>query len=374
MPALIEQLRAKRKNVYENAKALAGQAANENRAFNESEESRWHQLNAELDSFDKRIGELVDQEKRAKETKDAFDALGAHGQRSTVPSLLPDPSQMSELHRAATSGESLRVETRATVLTSNTGADELATQLELSPREPRRISVAGAMVSQEVSGVEDVKFPKFGDGDAGIVAEGLVKTEYDNITPGSVTPQVITIWLDTTRQNVLTMTNFEQKLRNVLAAKVARREDLLLITTVLGTVGIQTHLGTADAANALLTAAALAANSEVGALPNLAVVHPNDVEDILGTGTISPGSVSDVAGLDLRIHGMQLYPSSHITAGTALVGAWNAAARFVVGIPPIVLVDAISGIKTNAITFLEEEAVNIAVDEPTGFVSVTYGT
>jgi hypothetical protein len=67
---------------------------------------------------------------------------------------------------------------------------------------------------------------------------------------------------------------------------------------------------------------------------------------------------------------MRIYPTSHQTAGFALLGAWRACSTLVVGMDPTYLVDPYTGLKTNKITTLLEEAVAIAVRQPQGFISV----
>jgi hypothetical protein len=121
--------------------------------------------------------------------------------------------------------------------------------------------------------------------------------------------------------------------------------------------------------DAWLDAAAMVCAGDVASEPNLAVVNPADVRAIVGTDVGTGGSASPAFQSFLpTIHGMQIYPSNAISSGEILIGAWNVASRFIVGVPPVVLVDAVSGIKTNEVTILMEEAVQIAVDEPQGFV------
>lgn len=72
---IAKRLRDRRQNVWEQAKELADRAADENRAFDASEQGTWDALNEELDKLDKRIKSVLDGEKRAKEADDAFDAL-----------------------------------------------------------------------------------------------------------------------------------------------------------------------------------------------------------------------------------------------------------------------------------------------------------
>ena len=292
-----------------------------------------------------------------------------------IPSLLPSAEALSALFSAVQQRQSLRLEagleTRAAVLTTTTGADQMTTELGQRPRAPRRIVFAAGVPIERVSGIERAAFPVFGEGDADITPEGQTKTEYSAITPGSVRPQVISIWTDTSRQNLLTMTSFEAKLRTVLAAKVARREDALVASTVLNTTGILQVTGPVDP-DSLLEAAGLIASGEVAAEPNLVLVNPADLPAVVGTSVGTGGSASpDFSQFLPAVHGMRIYPTAAVAAGTALVGAWTAGAIFVVGMEPAYLVDAVSGIKTNTVTILLEEAVALAVEEPQAFCKIS---
>lgn len=73
-----KRLRDRRLNVWEQAKEIADKAAEENRAFSAEEQGTWEALNEELDTLDKRIKAVLEQEERAKEADDAFNRI--HGQ------------------------------------------------------------------------------------------------------------------------------------------------------------------------------------------------------------------------------------------------------------------------------------------------------
>ena len=99
MSEIIKTLRERRQNVWEQAKALADRAADENRAFEGEEEGSWTALNAELDALDKRIKSVLDGEQRAKDIEDSFSKLsGKTVERQSV------DSQSNEL-RAFLRGE-----------------------------------------------------------------------------------------------------------------------------------------------------------------------------------------------------------------------------------------------------------------------------
>lgn len=75
MSEIVKRLRERRANVWEQAKALADAAADENRAFSAEEQGTWDGLNAELDTLDKRIKSALDVEERAKAADEAFERI-----------------------------------------------------------------------------------------------------------------------------------------------------------------------------------------------------------------------------------------------------------------------------------------------------------
>lgn len=75
MSEVVKSLQERRLRVWEEAKALADKAAEENRTFSGEEESSWQSLNAELDALDKRIKAVIDGEQRAKDAEDAMSKL-----------------------------------------------------------------------------------------------------------------------------------------------------------------------------------------------------------------------------------------------------------------------------------------------------------
>lgn len=75
MSEVVKSLQERRLRVWEQAKALADVAAEENRTFSGEEESSWQSLNAELDALDKRIKAVLEGEQRAKDAEDAMTRL-----------------------------------------------------------------------------------------------------------------------------------------------------------------------------------------------------------------------------------------------------------------------------------------------------------
>lgn len=62
-------------NVWNEAKAIAESAADENRSFTSEEQGKWEALQEELGNIDTRLKAVLDTEKRAKEADDAYDEL-----------------------------------------------------------------------------------------------------------------------------------------------------------------------------------------------------------------------------------------------------------------------------------------------------------
>lgn len=80
MSEMVQRLRERRANVWEQMKAIADKAAEDNRNFSAEEQGSWDAMNDELDKLDARIKSALDTEARAKEADDAFERL--HGQNS----------------------------------------------------------------------------------------------------------------------------------------------------------------------------------------------------------------------------------------------------------------------------------------------------
>jgi HK97 family phage major capsid protein len=75
MSEIAKRLRDRRLNVWNDARGLADGAAEANRSFTAEEQGTWDALNSELDALDKRIGAVLEQEKRAKDADLAYDNL-----------------------------------------------------------------------------------------------------------------------------------------------------------------------------------------------------------------------------------------------------------------------------------------------------------
>lgn len=98
-----KRLRDRRANVWNEAKALAEGAAEQNRAYTPEEQGKWDALNSELDQIDQRIKAVLDTEKRQKDADDAFNDLS---QRDAKPDAAPENAQLNTDVRAFLLGRS----------------------------------------------------------------------------------------------------------------------------------------------------------------------------------------------------------------------------------------------------------------------------
>ncbi len=75
MSGMLEALQTRRNNVYEQMKALADTASEQNRSFAAEEQGSWDAMNEELDNLDTRMKSAMETEKRAQEAEKMFEGL-----------------------------------------------------------------------------------------------------------------------------------------------------------------------------------------------------------------------------------------------------------------------------------------------------------
>lgn len=75
MSDMVVKLRDRRAKIWEDLKAIADRATEENRALDAAEQGQWDAMNEEMDKLDARIKSAIDTEKRAKDADEAFEAL-----------------------------------------------------------------------------------------------------------------------------------------------------------------------------------------------------------------------------------------------------------------------------------------------------------
>jgi HK97 family phage major capsid protein len=158
MSEVVKGLQARRANVWEQAKALADRAADENRAFSGEEQGSWDTLNAELDALDKRIKNVIDGEQRAKDTEDAMAKLDGGAGRTQANSQ-PSVSELREFMRGK-GGREYLVERRDLSLSSTGVIDTgFRSQLWEYMLETSGVLSAGVDLLETDSG-ETIKLPR----------------------------------------------------------------------------------------------------------------------------------------------------------------------------------------------------------------------
>jgi HK97 family phage major capsid protein len=85
MSEMVQRLRERRAQVWEQMKAIADRSTEDNRNLTAEEQGQWDVMNEELDKLDQRIKSALDTEQRAKEADEAFERLNGKGggQRSS---------------------------------------------------------------------------------------------------------------------------------------------------------------------------------------------------------------------------------------------------------------------------------------------------
>lgn len=292
----------------------------------------------------------------------------AAGTGPELPSLMPDSKGMGELHAAITGRQAVRVETKATVTTTDTGRP--ASPLGMTGRGgPIRIAELGMIDAESVEWGGSSQFPILAAGTPpSATAEGVAKPEYDGVSPGTATPQTLAVWTDLSGQ-ALSIPNLRQKLENKLARLVAQAENELLRAKVAGTAGVATQAFTAGDQSVQILRSAAIIEADLNQRPNLMLYNPADTAAIFGTA-VSNAAPQEVSELSVRLFGMASLPLNTQPAGFVLMGAWDAGSRMVIGLRPTFATDPYSQMKSNVTTVLLEEAVDLAVEEPTAFRTV----
>lgn len=189
MSEVTKALQERRGRVWEQAKALADTAADENRNFSGEEEASWQTLNAELDALDKRIKAVVDGEQRAKDAEDAMTKLrGEPRQQAGGPGSV-DVDELRAFLRGDTSARSFAIAATPVArrdlssTTGSAGGNTVPTsfygQLVEHMTESAAILQSGATVLNTAGG-ETLQIPKTtAHTTAAIQTQGSTFTEAD---------------------------------------------------------------------------------------------------------------------------------------------------------------------------------------------------
>lgn len=100
-----KRLRDRRLNVWNECKALADVAAQENRAFTAEEQGKWEVMNEEMDTLDTRIKSALEAEKRSAEADKMFDEITSREQRKDQAAKPPQLKQLNQELRAFLRGD-----------------------------------------------------------------------------------------------------------------------------------------------------------------------------------------------------------------------------------------------------------------------------
>ena len=188
MSEVAKTLTERRNRVWEQAKALADRAAEENRQFTGEEEAQWTALNAELDALDRRIKAVIEGEQRAKEAEEAMARLRGEPRNQGGPQTGPGDEELRAFLRGegpraleiAPSRVNYRDMTKGTATAGgNTVPTDFYGRLVAHLIETSAIMQAGATVLNTASG-EAIQVPKTtAHSSASIVTEGSPITESD---------------------------------------------------------------------------------------------------------------------------------------------------------------------------------------------------
>lgn len=313
---------------------------------------------------------------------ESLGALGAGAAQvpaaAAVPALLPSAAQAAEQIEHMRSREMARRwavdgdHERAAVTTANAGYAALT----IPPRgtqEPRRIAVAAGLPVEEVEGYVALSWPVFGPGAADVVAELATKPAYTAVTTDTARPVTIAITSEFSTQTDLTVPGYRTALQRKLAQFVAKRENALVVAQVVAAAPAQMTAPTGQRPADSLLAAAATIVDDAEVPPTMALVNPADVVRILGgEGASGPNGEAPAAGLRLAVAGLDLFPTSLVAAGSAIVGAWAAGMTFILGQRPTLLVDPFTKMDTNVIRVRLEEGVTAVLHDKTTFRRVAF--
>lgn len=182
MSEVAKRLQERRQNVWEQAKALADRAAEEERNFSGEEERQWRELDSELDALDKRIQDILSGEKRAKEAEEAMAAIAGKPAQRGGP-LDPEADELRKFLRGETRVYELAmpsvIERRSLVTTGAPMPTGFIGQLYSYMVDTNSVRQAGATVITTSSG-EQILVPKStAEGAAVWTAEGAALTAGD---------------------------------------------------------------------------------------------------------------------------------------------------------------------------------------------------
>lgn len=208
---------------------------------------------------------------------------------------------------------------------------------------------------------------------ASVVAEGALKPE-SALTP-TVTPvtlETLAHWIEATRQAIADNAMVRDLITNGLLRGVNDKAESQAAGVITGG-----SYATVAGANMLESIrGGVAAVQTAGYRPNAVLINPVDAAGLDGTIWALPGSGGP--SISSSVFGMTLVPVGALTAGTAYVGDFQLATKFLyMGTAQLYVTDSDVGpagesnFKRNIITFLAEQYCKTAVVRPEAIVKCT---
>ncbi|MQA79523.1 MAG: hypothetical protein GEV10_13775 [Streptosporangiales bacterium] len=322
----LEKVRANRARVYEQARALAQAAADENRAFSDSEQRAFEGLNSQIDQFDERIAEQEALQARLAHSDARFEALGGSHRASAHP-LAFRPEALDNLQaaldtRSAGRFEAADVEQRAALVTTTYGAPRVWGSNVLSG--PRMLHVVAGVPRQEADAAlaqhPNLTLPTA----QASVGENVSLAEFAASTAGSVTLARFGRWTDMSRESRIGTD--AGAIVGMHAIGVAKDLDLVLVNAVEAAAGAAVAFS-ADVPAAVRSAMArvIDATAATDSTDLVVLVHPDNAALLQD---VSPIGGATIAESFQRFSGALIYPSSAVNTGFVTVANLRAGARF----------------------------------------------
>jgi hypothetical protein len=334
---MITAIREQRTAVYTEAKRLAQSAADAKRSFTDHEEGEWVRLNAELDAYDTRIRQLLDQEQRAKDVEDSFAKL--HGQpvaggNVAGGNVTVNPNPLSYTRqaldalqgaidaRSAGRFDARDVEQRAALATSTYGAPRVWGS---NVTEGPRLLHVVAGVPQQPSDAVFAQVPNLTLPTASAsVGENVTLSEYAASTAGSVTLARFGRWTDLSRESLVGAD--AGAIIGMHQIGCAKDLDLALITAVNTAAGTAVAFSTPVVDAIRKSQATIVDNTAAASASDLVILcHPDDVKLL---ESVAPIGGQTMAEGFTRFSGSIVYPSSAVPTGFMLVANLRAGARY----------------------------------------------
>jgi hypothetical protein len=305
-----------------------------------------------------------------------------------APPVAFSDEQIRQLHDAVVSGKSIRIDSKAAVLSGDVPMSTVPSY-RMGPlawrREPTRVANLLRSSSTEASEVDYFRITTPATASAP-VAEGAAKPESTLVYDKVEAPMVkIASWIEVSDETLSDFAGFRQSIQEELLADLVRAENAQLLlgtgtppamTGMMATSGVLTRAMGADTALDAMWKAIV--DLRVGtsfAEADGVVLHPNDWSGMVTakdtTGTYILGD--PMAGTRPSLWGLPVTLTTQITEGTALIGSFKEAAEMFVRWAPRIEVanQGAEQFKNNTTLIRCEERIGLAVYRPTALIKVT---